>query len=229
VVILGPAQYAEAAGTGPGAPAVIAWYEAVAAELTAMIESGVAMATAADTEAAAQIEAAMEGLIDTGSVNPQQLVGAGRGRRTPKSPLGGDESGPWVFEAKNVRRDPSLAQSLPGSCISAAGSILTDRRVSEADLLGNLGEWSNPTALAAELNRRAGSQVYQGGYVADGLPLVRRGKVVAILHAGPAGHAVVIEPTATAGTYLVQDPLPGATYEVDDAWVSKYVAGGVWK
>lgn len=35
--------------------------------------------------------------------------------------------------------------------------------VPEADILANLGDWSNPGALARELNQRAGSEVWQGG------------------------------------------------------------------
>lgn len=226
-VMVGPAQYAEAASAGPGAPAVLASYEAVAAEFTMVITTSVEMATVTDTETAAQLRASLDTLVEQGSVDPKLLVGAGKGGKS-KSPLGGKESGPWVFDAKNVKLGGAISQSKPGSCISAAGSMLVDGQYSEAELLGQLGEWSDPTSLAAELNRRAGSKVWTGGYVADGRPLVQRGKVVAVLHAGPAGHAVVIEPMGP-GKYFVRDPLPGATYEVDDAWVEKYVAGGVWR
>jgi uncharacterized protein YukE len=58
LVILGPAQYAEAAATVYGAEAVIAAYEAEAATLTTQLEGIVAQATAVDGSTAAQLEAA---------------------------------------------------------------------------------------------------------------------------------------------------------------------------
>jgi uncharacterized protein YukE len=59
VVMIGPTQEAEAAAAGPGAPAVLAAYESVAASLTGVIESIVAAATALDSAAAAQLQGAL--------------------------------------------------------------------------------------------------------------------------------------------------------------------------
>lgn len=57
-------------------------------------------------------------------------------------------SGPWA-EGVGARAGGAIGQSTEESCVSACGAMLSGR--SEADLLANLGEWSNPKALAREL------------------------------------------------------------------------------
>jgi RHS repeat-associated protein len=140
-------------------------------------------------------------------------------------------SGPWVPEADKVSLGGTVAQSCPGSCVSAVGEILTNGAVTEEKLLAELGEWSNPEALAKELNKVTGEQ-WVGGYVTeeDAVKMVNQGKVGATLYeaGGKSQHMVAIEPTGT-GTFSVEDPLPGQCYEVDEAWVRQYVTGGVWR
>jgi RHS repeat-associated protein len=138
-------------------------------------------------------------------------------------------SGPWVPEAEKVTFGGTVTQSKPGSCVSAVGEMLTNGAVSEEQFLSELGEWSNPEALAEELNKFA---EWVGGYVTeeDAVRVANRGRMGATLYAqgGKSMHMVSIESTGT-GTFAVEDPLPGVCYEVDEAWVRQYVSGGVWK
>ena len=110
--------------------------------------------------------------------------------------------------------------------------MLTEGAVTEAKLLGKLGEWSNPGELANELNQLQGAGTWKGGYFAtgeDALLIAQKGRMGAVVQApGGAGHMVTIEPLQ-AGKFLVKDPLPGMTYEVTGAWIQKFVSGGVWK
>jgi hypothetical protein len=97
----------------------------------------------------------------------------------------------------------------------------------EAQLISELGEWSNPQALARSLGGK-----WQGGYfgsASDALAAAERGPMGAVLQApgGPA-HMVVTTPLG-GGRFQVRDPLPGVTYEVGRSWIEKYVAGGVWQ
>jgi hypothetical protein len=142
----------------------------------------------------------------------------------------GSGSGPWVDDGFNHRPGGAVSQSTDGSCVSACGEILTG--VPEADILANIGDWSDPVALARELNQRAGSEVWQGGYFgsgADALEAVRHGPSAVVLQApGGNAHMVVVEPLPS-GNFLVRDPLPGQTYEVTPEWIDRYVAGGVFR
>jgi hypothetical protein len=141
-------------------------------------------------------------------------------------------AGPWVAEGVNVTEGGAVAQSLGGSCVSACGEMLTGGAVSEAEFLAELGEWSNPGALADMLNAEAGSAAWQGGYygsAADAVAVAQEGQTAATLQApGLPGHMVVIEP-GEAGTFLVRDPGIGGTYEVAVQWIEKWVSGGVWR
>ena len=142
-------------------------------------------------------------------------------------------AGPWVAEATNITEGGTILQSAGGSCVSACGEILTDGAMSEAQFLGELGEWSNPGALADALNAQAGSGVWESGYFAtgaDALSVAEQGEMAATLQApGLPAHMVVIEPGAEAGTFVVSDPGIGGTYEVTAEWIEKYVSGGVWR
>jgi hypothetical protein len=143
-----------------------------------------------------------------------------------------DGAGPWVAEATNITEGGVIEQSAAGSCVSACGEILTDGAMSEAQLLGELGEWSNPGALADALNAQAGSGAWQAGYFASGADAVtvaEQGEMAATLQApGLPAHMVVIEP-GVEGTFVVSDPGIGGTYEVTAEWIEKYVSGGVWR
>lgn len=108
----------------------------------------------------------------------------------------------------------------------------TGGAVTERQLLKRLGEWSNPERLAEELNRIQGTDTWIGGYFRTeehALSTAKSGPMGAILQVPYAkGHSVMIEPLRQ-GVFLVRDPIPGATYEVTEAWVKKYVAGGVYR
>lgn len=140
-------------------------------------------------------------------------------------------AGPWVAEAVNATEGGAVLQSTAGSCVSACGEMLSGGALSEAELLGTIGEWSNPAALADALNAAGGATTWEGGYfetAADALAAAEQGQMGAVLQAPflPA-HMVVIEPLE-AGGFLVQDPAIGGTYEVVASWIEKFVAGGVW-
>ena len=142
------------------------------------------------------------------------------------------QSGPWVDQATDVRPGGTVSQSCPGSCVSATGEILTGGAVTEERLLSQLGEWSQPDALARELNAIEGSERWVGGYFGSGEDAVRaanRGQMGATVYSPGAKsqHMVAIEP-AGPGKYAVQDPLPGMCYQVDESWIHQFVTGGVW-
>lgn len=106
--------------------------------------------------------------------------------------------------------------------------MLTGGARSQADLLGSLGEWSNPQALARELG-----EGWTGGFFGsadDALAAAGRGPMGATLQAGAGpGHMVVTSPLQRGG-FLVRDPWGGgSTYEVGADWISRYVSGGVFR
>ncbi len=172
----------------------------------------------------------LEGLGD-GFSGPDEFPAAG-------GKLGkGDYSGPWVNDAipGTVESGGTIQQSLPLSCVSAAGSGLTDGALSEADLLAKIGENSESVALRNALNAADPSVgTYGGGYFPTEEAAVNqamKGPMAAQLQAPGGSHMVLMEPNSD-GTFLVHDPLPqgvGSTYKVTADWIKKYVAGGVWK
>ncbi len=169
--------------------------------------------------------------VDDGINGPESVPAGGK--------LGkGDYSGPWVYDAVpgTVEKGGTIQQSLPGSCVSAAGSGLTNGAVSEADLLAKLGQNSDVGPLLKELNANPNTGTYTGRYFLDpsgqeAVDVAKLGPMAAKLQApGGIGHMVLIEP-ADNGTFLVHDPLPqgvGSTYKVTADWIKKYVSAGVW-
>ncbi|KWV34640.1 hypothetical protein AWV63_00250 [Micromonospora rifamycinica] len=144
----------------------------------------------------------------------------------------GDSSGPWYDAGTNHREGGAVQQETGGSCVSASGEMLTDGRITQSELLTKLGDWSNLTALRNELNNRDGDGTWTGHYFVDGSDAVRRaaeGPMAAQVQAprGPA-HMVLLEPGEN-GSFTVRDPFDGSSYDVDGAWVEKYVAGGVFR
>src|SRR5712692_9961170 len=128
-------------------------------------------------------------------------------------------------------RAGAVLQSTAGSCVAACGEMLSGGAMSQAEFLAQLGEWSNPGALAEALNALAGVTTWEGGYfasAADAVVAAQAGQMGVVLQAPflPA-HMVILEP-GEAGMFLVRDPAIGGTYEVAVDWITKYVAGGVW-
>jgi RHS repeat-associated protein len=139
----------------------------------------------------------------------------------------GGGSGPWMDEVTNIRKGGALAQTQPGSCVSACGQMLSGGARTEGELLARMGQWADPMKLADELGNG-----WHGGYFssgADALRAANRGPMGAVLQSPMqrGGHMVVLSPTERG--FLVQDPLPGITYNVSSDWVQKYVGGGIWK
>lgn len=100
--------------------------------------------------------------------------------------------------------------------------------MTQRELLGQLGEWSDPPALA-----RALGNGWTGGYFGSGemaLAAAETGPMGASLRVGTnAGHMVVTNPLGE-GRFLVRDPWDGgSTYEVDSNWIEQYVEGGTFR
>ncbi|MEU7615632.1 hypothetical protein AB0B27_05945 [Micromonospora rifamycinica] len=144
----------------------------------------------------------------------------------------GDSSGPWYDAGTNHREGGAVQQETGASCVSAAGEMLTEGRITQSELLAELGDGSNLTALRNELNNRDGDGTWTGHYFADGGDALRRaseGPMAAQVQApGGAAHMVLLEPGEN-GSFTVRDPFDGSSYDVDGAWVEKYVAGGVFR
>ena len=198
--------------------------------------------------AAAKVAAAIAVAIGIFAVLPEILAAAGAAATLGEAGLLGaagteaaadmgavgallDGAGPWVSEAVNAAEGGAVAQSLAGSCVSACGEMLSGGATSEAQFLSQLGEWSNPGALADALNALEGSATWEGGYFAtaeDAATVAQQGQFGAVLQAPTLpSHMVVIEP-GEAGTFLVRDPGIGGTYEVTLDWIQKWVSGGVF-
>ncbi|MDX3657039.1 DNRLRE domain-containing protein [Streptomyces sp. ID05-26A] len=146
---------------------------------------------------------------------------------------GSGKSGPWVPDT-GVTIGGAVSQSRPGSCGSACGEMVTGGAVTEAEFLDDIGEWVSIEQLTGALNRRGADPQWIGGafpgpeqavLVATNAP-----QAILLLWASGrrAGHFVVSEPLENGGV-LIRDPDPGVTYVVDSDWISKYVAGGIFR
>jgi hypothetical protein len=111
--------------------------------------------------------------------------------------------------------------------------MLTGGRVSQADFLDELGEWSDPGSLADRLNT-VDAPGWHGGFFPDedtAVAAASRGPMAVTLQApGIRGqHMVVTEPLGD-GMFRVRDPWnDGSTYVVGEDWIRQFVAGGVFR
>jgi hypothetical protein len=143
----------------------------------------------------------------------------------------GAGSGPWV--EPTAVPGGAVAQSSEGACVSACGEMLTNGRISQSDLLDNLGEWSTPNALRDHLNN-VDTPGWHGGYFVDDDAAVQaaRSGTIAVTLQSPmqrGQHMVITEPLPD-GTFRVRDPYGGgSTYIVNEDWIRQYVAGGVYR
>jgi hypothetical protein len=136
----------------------------------------------------------------------------------------GSGSGPWMDGVDDLVEGGAVRQSMPGSCVSACGEMLGG--ASEAQILGRLGEWSTPGALASELGPGWRSAFVDG---ADALTLANRGPIGAVLQApGGARHMVVTSPLG-GGRFLVRDPWGGVSYTVGSDWIETFVSAAVYR
>jgi len=136
---------------------------------------------------------------------------------------------PWLDSVSNLRKDGTFLQCRDGSCVSATAQNITRQAVTESEMLSRIGEWSNSESLAKALNE---AQVHGGGWIggmvseSNTLMLARRGMIGAELQVpGQAAHMVAIAPVEGAkDVFKVLDTGIGASYEVDAAWINKYVS-----
>ena len=102
--------------------------------------------------------------------------------------------------------------------------------MSQAEFLAQLGEWSNPGALAEALNALEGVTTWEGGYfasAADAVVATQEGQMGAV--PGPIPSCAYGHSGAWRSWHVLgRDPAIGGTYEVTVEWITKYVAGGVW-
>jgi hypothetical protein len=141
---------------------------------------------------------------------------------------------PWTKGVKDVVEGATFVQCADGSCVSATGQNLTGGALTEAQLLEQIGEWSNSQLLAKALNQAVPGAGWQGGYFASGedaLKVASQGTMGAEIKAfGYPGHMVTLVPLDTnSGTFKVFDTAQGVSYVVDSSWVEKYVIGGTFK
>ncbi|MEU4241970.1 hypothetical protein [Actinoplanes sp. NPDC026619] len=142
----------------------------------------------------------------------------------------GSGSGPWFDEGFNHREGGAVKQITDGSCVSAAGEMLSEGRFPQERLLAQLGDWSNPSALSNEMNERDGGG-WKSGYFASPEDAVRKaedGPMAAVAQVPGGGHMVMLEPRGD-GTFTVRDPYDGGSYDVNSQWIEKYVSAGVWQ
>jgi filamentous hemagglutinin len=138
-------------------------------------------------------------------------------------------SSPWLDEVKNLKPGGTFLQCANGSCVSATGQNITAGATTEAQMLKQLGEWSNAEALAAALNKGGvNGGKWIGGMVSEEntLALAGRGIIGAELQApGVPAHMVAIEPIpGSNGLFNVLDTGVGASYTVNREWIIKYVS-----
>lgn len=138
-------------------------------------------------------------------------------------------SSPWLDEVKNLKPGGTFLQCANGSCVSATGQNITAGATTEAQMLKQLGEWSNAEALAAALNKGGvNGGKWIGGMVSEEntLALAGRGIIGAELQApGVPAHMVAIEPIpGSNGLFNVLDTGVGASYTVSREWILKYVS-----
>jgi hypothetical protein len=140
--------------------------------------------------------------------------------------------GPWGEGVTNVKPGATFIQCGDGSCVSATGQILTGGKVTESQLIGQLGEWADVSKLPGTLSEMLPGTKWEGHYFGSGdeaLAIAQKGQFGAVLQAPTYGaHMVTIEPLKS-GKFLVTDTGVGATYIVTSEWIKKYVSAGVWK
>jgi YD repeat-containing protein len=143
---------------------------------------------------------------------------------------------PWLDNVTNFQPGGTFLQCGNGSCVAATGQVLTNGALTEQQLVAQIGEWSNPQALAGALNQaEPGANIpWKGFYLGseeDALAVANSGPAGAVLQAPlTPSHMVTIAPVIESpGNFLVYDTGAGATYQVTSSWVRQYVTGGVWK
>ena len=145
----------------------------------------------------------------------------------------GGGSGPWVPPNARpaISDDGVVTQITDGSCLAAAGEMVTGGEVSQQALRDLIGDWSDEISLRNAL-RQLTEQRWSGGLFpsADAaVAAVRGGPMVATLRLGSGwGHAVFVSPIGD-DMFKVLDPWAnGAVYEVGFDWVRTFVSGGVF-
>jgi hypothetical protein len=139
------------------------------------------------------------------------------------------DAAPWLREVSNFKQGGTFLQCLEGSCVSATAQNLSNGAITEAQMVAQIGEWSNAEALAHALNlRKVNGGGWIGGMVSEEhtVALANSGRIGAELQVPrQAAHMVSIEPIANAaGKFNVLDTGVGASYTVDTSWIVKYVS-----
>ncbi|NHZ36755.1 hypothetical protein [Massilia rubra] len=134
---------------------------------------------------------------------------------------------PWLDEVSNRVPEGTLSQFENESFVSATAQSITNG-VTEAQMVKEIGEWSNAETLPKQPNAwKANNAVWGGGMVSEQntVLLANRGIIGAELQVPrQKAHMVAIESIAGAlGQFRILDAGIGATYTVNKAW-KKYVS-----
>ncbi|GIE78126.1 hypothetical protein Aph02nite_40760 [Actinoplanes philippinensis] len=112
VVLPGPPHYAEATAAGPAGPAVLAAYQAVAADLSVAIRTQVVALTALDSATASALQAVLAGLATVQNLSPGVPDAAAEGF-DPNTALNENRYGPlleWTTPGRNPG-DPPIVET----------------------------------------------------------------------------------------------------------------------
>lgn len=118
-----------------------------------------------------------------------------------------------------------IKQSNDVSCVSAVGEMLANHyglNITQAEILENIGVWSNAEALAKFLNSKetrkdvewiGGSFPFEPKFIKG----ISTDVWAAMLRQGePMGHAVLIGGIDESGLIIIKDPFDQATYKMTD-------------
>ena len=118
-----------------------------------------------------------------------------------------------------------IKQTNDASCVAAVGAMLADfygLNLTQAEILENIGIWSNSVALAKFLNSKemqfgvewiGGSFPLESKYI-KGISTDIWGAM--LRQGGPIGHAVLISGIDESGLIIVKDPFDQTRYKMTD-------------
>jgi filamentous hemagglutinin len=144
-----------------------------------------------------------------------------------KSAFGSNKFGALgSWERIEEKEDLSIVKQKDGTCVAAAGEMLAQfhgLKVSQDEIIKNIGPWSNSTALARYLNsieRRNNVKWKSGFFSPDDFPYITgitksdKVWVVMLRDMEAVGHAVLIDGMDTTGLIIIKDPFDQTTYKM---------------
>lgn len=123
--------------------------------------------------------------------------------------------------------DPKIIKQVnDASCVSAVGAMLAKKyklNVNQNEILENIGDWSNSTALARFLNSKETDNSVEwigggfGGIEKNIEAISKQTKVWAVMlrDGEAAGHAVLIRGLDKKGLVIINDPFDQTSYKME--------------